>query len=83
MSCFSKEALRPGLETSGRAIEDLLTLGIATGKIKGYNPHLTVFLGYLIAHESYHHGEIGIALNEIGYPLDRKTAFGLWEWGVR
>ena len=64
---FSKEALRPRLETSGRAIEDLLTLGIATGKIKGYNPHLTVFLGYLIAHDAYHRGEVGIILSQLGH----------------
>ena len=39
--------------------------------------------GYLIAHESYHHGEIGVALAQLGHPLDKKAAFGMWEWGVR
>jgi len=24
-----------------------------------------------------------VALREAGYPLDRKTSFGMWEWGVR
>ena len=68
---------------NGLDIEKLSEWFKHKGTIKGFKPHVPAFLGYLIAHESYHHGEIGIALNEIGYPLDRKTAFGLWEWGVR
>ena len=64
-----------------RAIEDLLTLGIATGKIKGHNPLLTVFLGYLIAHDAYHRGEIGIILLQLGHLLDQKASHSMWEWG--
>jgi hypothetical protein len=41
------------------------------------------FNDYLVAHESYHHGEIGIILTLSGQPLDMKTAFGMWEWGIR
>ena len=37
----------------------------------------------MIAHDGYHWGEIGIALHEFGHPLDRKVAYGMWEWGVR
>ncbi len=79
-----KETLSRSLQGSGRAIESLLKRGIeAGGKVKGFKPHATAFLGYLIAHESYHHGEIGMILGQSGHPLDKKVAYGMWEWGVR
>lgn len=53
------------------------------GKIKGFRPHASAFLGYLVAHESYHQGEIGLILGQAGLPLDKKVAYGMWEWGVR
>jgi uncharacterized damage-inducible protein DinB len=79
-----KRDLQTALESSGRAIESLLRQAIAAGgKIKGFKPHAVAFLGYLISHESHHRGQAGWALKASGRPLDQKTAFGLWEWGVR
>jgi uncharacterized damage-inducible protein DinB len=79
-----KATLRSALEASGRAVEQLLRRGLAAGgKVKGFKPHAVAFLGYLIAHESHHRGQAGWALKHSGHPLDAKTAFGLWEWGVR
>jgi hypothetical protein len=53
------------------------------GRIKGFKPHATAFVGYLISHESHHRGQIEWALRYGGFPLDDKTSYGLWEWGVR
>ena len=79
-----KRELRKELESSGRAIESLLNQAMAAGgKVKGFKPHAVAFLGYLISHESHHRGQAGWALKSSGRPLDQKTAFGLWEWGVR
>jgi uncharacterized damage-inducible protein DinB len=79
-----RKQLRASLEASGKAIEQLLRKGLAAGgKIKGFKPHAVAFLGYLISHESHHRGHIGWALKHSGHPLDQKTAYGLWEWGVR
>jgi uncharacterized damage-inducible protein DinB len=80
----SRATLRAALEASGRAVEQLLRKALAAnGKIKGFKPHAVAFLGYLIAHESHHRGQAGWALKLSGQPLDKKTAYGLWEWGVR
>ncbi len=80
----SKELLRNALSASGNAIAAFLEQGVgAGGKIKGFKPHATAFMGYLISHESYHQGEIGIVLAQSGHALDKKTAYGMWEWGVR
>lgn len=78
-----KERLRAALAASGAAIGDLLRRGLETGRIKGFKPHAVAFLGYLLAHEAYHRGEIGIVLAQSGHPLDQRIAYGQWEWGVR
>jgi uncharacterized damage-inducible protein DinB len=79
-----KAALAAALESSGQAIATLLRKGLAAGgKVKGFKPHAVAFLGYLISHESHHRGHIGWTLKNTGHPLDQKTSYGLWEWGVR
>jgi uncharacterized damage-inducible protein DinB len=80
----TKALLCAALDASGQAIESLLRKPIAAGgKVKGFKPHATAFLGYLISLESHHRGQIGWTLKQSGYSLDQKTAFGLWEWGIR
>lgn len=79
-----RKALRAALAASGEAMGELMKKAMATGgKVKGFKPHVVAFLGYLISHESHHRGQIGWVLKFSGHPLDQKTAFGLWEWGVR
>jgi uncharacterized damage-inducible protein DinB len=79
-----KDALKNALEASGKALEGLLRKSLAAGgKVKGFKPHAVAFLGYLIAHESHHRGQIGWTLKNSEHRLDQKTAYGLWEWGVR
>lgn len=78
------EVLRAALEASGEAVADLLRRSLAEGgRIKGFKPHAAAFLGYLVSHESHHRGQIALTLKQAGHPLDRKVAYGLWEWGVR
>ena len=80
----NKELLQRSLAASGRAIAMLLSKGIDNGgKIKGFKPHVTAYLGYMISHESYHRAEIGMILTQAGHPLDKKTSYGMWEWGTR
>jgi uncharacterized damage-inducible protein DinB len=79
-----KATLERALTDSGKAIEELLRKSSAAGgKVKGFKPHVVAFLGYLISHESHHRGQIGWTLKGTGQPPSQKTAYGLWEWGVR
>lgn len=78
------EVLRAALEASGEALAELLRRSLADGgRVRGFKPHASAFLGYLVSHESHHRGQIALTLKQAGHPLDRKVAYGLWEWGVR
>lgn len=80
----SKEELASALTASGEAIGALLKEALQPGgRVKGFKPHPTAFLGYLIAHEAHHRGQIVLTLKALKLQVDKKVLFGLWEWGVR
>jgi uncharacterized damage-inducible protein DinB len=79
-----KKLLTRSLKQSGQAMETLLNKSLENGgKIKGFKPHITAFLGYVVAHEAHHRGQIALSLIQSGHPLEKKVAYGIWEWGVR
>jgi len=80
---ITKEALMAGLLLSGLAIEQLFEKTAISGKIKGFKPHATAFLGYLVSHESHHRGQIMLSLKQSGHMVSQKIQYGLWEWGTR
>lgn len=79
-----KKLLRKCLVESAEAIKSLLSKSLRdSGKVKGFKPHVSAFLGYLVSHESHHRGQIILSLKQAGKPLDKKILYGIWEWGVR
>jgi uncharacterized damage-inducible protein DinB len=81
---FTAASLKKSLAASAKAIGALIESAQANGgKVKGFKPHATAFVGYLISHESHHRGQIMTTLKANGAALDKKVSYGIWEWGVR
>lgn len=80
---LTKALLEEALVQSGKAIESLFEKAAGEGKIRGFKPHPTAFLGYLVSHESHHRGQIMLSLKQSGHMVDKKIQFGMWEWGSR
>ncbi len=73
-----------GLEISNRALESIITRAMESdGRIKNFRPDVAGFIGYLIAHDAHHRGQITMLARQLGHPLPQKAMFGMWEWGSR
>jgi uncharacterized damage-inducible protein DinB len=80
---ISKKMLKDQLKKSGEAIAALLEKAFSENKVKGFKPHPAAFVGYMLAHEGHHRGQIMLSLKQSGHAVEQKTQYGLWEWGVR
>jgi len=80
---LTKGNLSALIDQSADAIGKLLEKSFAEGKIKGFKPHPSAFLAYMISHESHHRGQIMLSLKQSGHKLDQKVSYGIWEWGSR
>lgn len=77
------QALR-SMEQSRQALSLVISRALESdGRIKGFRPDVVGFLGYLIAHDAHHRGQITMLARQVGYPLPPKAMFGMWEWGSR
>jgi uncharacterized damage-inducible protein DinB len=77
------QAMR-GLEASREALCVVMSRALETdGRVKGFRPDVAGFLGYLIAHDAHHRGQITMLARQAGHPLPQKAMFGMWEWGSR
>ena len=85
----TRRSLLAALKRSGRGIEALLELGMATGgqipPSKAYvwrNLPLDVghVLAYFVAHEGHHRGQIVMVARQLGHRLPPEVTNGLWQW---
>ncbi len=75
---------RKALAESRAALHEVLKNSLAAdGRIKGFRPDAAGFVGYLIAHDAHHRGQITMLARQVGHPISQKAMFGMWEWGSR
>ena len=80
----SREQVQSALKASATGIEKLLAKALEDpgGKVANFRPDVVSFVGYLIAHDSHHRGQIAMLARQVGHPVPPKVMFGLWEWGT-
>jgi uncharacterized damage-inducible protein DinB len=72
--------LREALVDSGEAMAQLFSEAEHSGEIKGTKLGPIAFLGYALAHEAHHRGQILLHLKLAKLPVDRGVAYSLWDW---
>ena len=80
----SRADVLEALRGSAKLTQQLLEKGLAdpNGRVPNFKPDVVAFLGYLIAHDAHHRGQISMLARQLGTPVPSKTSFGLWEWGT-
>lgn len=88
----TRRSLVPSLRRSSRGIQDLLAIGCEHG---GTIPPSALYtwrnlpldvghvLGYFVAHEGHHRGQIVLAARALGLRLPAAATDGLWQWHRR
>jgi uncharacterized damage-inducible protein DinB len=80
----TRAQVQAALKASASAIEKLLVRALEdpSGKVPNFRPDVVNFVGYLVAHDSHHRGQIAMLARQVGHPVPPKAGFGLWEWGT-
>ncbi len=81
---FGQDDALAALDASWLALEAVIRQSLAAdGGIKGFKPDVASFVGYLIAHDAHHRGQITMLARLAGHPVSKSANFGIWEWGTR
>jgi uncharacterized damage-inducible protein DinB len=80
----SLQDVKRGLKITAECCAHLLAaaLELPDGRIKNFRPDVAGMLGYLIAHDAHHRGQICMLARQTGHALPKAADFGLWEWGT-
>lgn len=73
--------LKDCLLASGERMETFFERCVSgSGKRRCFKKGFVAHLGYFIAHESHHRGNILLTLKQCGQNLDQTTRYAIWNW---
>jgi uncharacterized damage-inducible protein DinB len=75
-----RAVVREALIDSANAMAEMLAEAERAGKVKGTRLGPVGFLGYALAHEGHHRGQILLHLKIAKMPLDKAASYCLWDW---
>lgn len=80
----TRTQVQAALTISAAAIEGLLSKALEdpSGRVPNFKPDVVHFVGYMIAHDSHHRGQMAMLARQVGHAIPAKAGFGLWEWGT-
>lgn len=76
-----RRTITAALQDSSQRVEELIRLASSKSPgIRTLKRGLVPYIGYFIAHESHHRGNIMLTLKQCGHGLDKKTQYAIWDW---
>jgi uncharacterized damage-inducible protein DinB len=87
--CTPKQAQAGLAESAARCAEMLAeALGDGSGRVEKFVrdgwarpwPVGVEMLCYMISHEAHHRGQVCMLANQLGFPLPKEVACGIWNW---
>ena len=79
---ITRALLKKRLKESAEGIAALIERALENGgKVKAFKRSVVTMVGYFIAHEAHHRGNMLLTLKQTGHKVDQGVQYGIWEWG--
>jgi uncharacterized damage-inducible protein DinB len=87
--CTPQQARAALAESAARCMEMLgEALGDGRGRIENFHrdgwaqpwPVGLEMLCYMLSHEAHHRGQVCMLAHQLGFPLPKEVAYGIWNW---
>jgi uncharacterized damage-inducible protein DinB len=87
--CTPQQARAALAESAARCMEMLdEAVGDGRGRIQEFRsdswhrpmPIGPEMLSYMLAHEAHHRGQVCMLAHQLGFPLPKEVAYGIWNW---
>ena len=77
----SRDALDAALASSAEAVAELASARlVAREAVRDFSGGVPAFLGYLMAHDAHHRGQVLAVLAREGKKVPNEVAYGIWKW---
>ncbi len=86
--CTPQQASVALAESGARCAEMLAEAFAGGGRVEKFHrdswarpwPVGLEMVGYMLAHEAHHRGQVCLLAHQLGFPLANEVAYGLWNW---